>query len=442
MNDYIFFWGCTIPNRFPFIEKSLRFVLDELGVQYKEIEGFTCCPEKFIIETISRETWYLTAARNLALAEAHGADLLVACNGCYSTFRSVISELESSSELRDWVARELRKVGLEFNFRSSVKHVIEVLHDQVGCQVIERRVTSPLIGMNVAVHYGCQILNPSPVVRVDDPLRPEKLDRIVEALGANVVDYNTKLLCCGESLGRSGFIDKSLAAARLKLFELHNLEVDALVVMCPACFLQFDTQQSLIKKQKEELHIPVFYFSELIGLALGMDPSQMGFDMHRVNVQSFFDMWKENEKLRLSIPEVFDYDLIRACVACESCANDCPVAQVDENFHPHEILRMILDGSVEDVISGEEIWNCLECGTCVELCPNNFGMTKVFKEAKRLALDRGLGPPEVFRSFDLFQKTGILAKSRDAARKRLGLDPVSRTGYDELSRMLGKKRKE
>ena len=436
MNDYIVFWGCTIPTRFPFLEKSMRLVLDELGVRYREIEGFTCCPEKFLIETLSEEAWYLTAARNLALAEKHGGDLLVACNGCYSSFRSAIAAFHSNSALRREVSGRLAEIGIEYNFRSGVHHVLEVLHDVIGPDVIARRVTRPLEGLRVGVHYGCQLLRPSPTVRIDDPSRPRKLDGLVECLGATSLDYNSKLLCCGESLARSGNPEESMASARLKLLELDQLDADAITVMCPACFLQFDSQQVLIQKHNEDLHIPVFYYTELLALALGLEPEELGLDMHRVSVERFFDRWKELQRIRLLVPPEFDYDAMKRCVACESCSNDCPVTQVDEAFSPHGLVRRVLAGEIDDVIADDDIWKCLECGTCTELCPNNFGMVRVFKEAKRLALAAGVAPAEARQGIEMFQRSGVLGKVRERARVRLGLGPVASPGTDELARLL------
>lgn len=436
MNDYIFFWGCTIPNRFPFLEKSLRLVLDRLGVRYREIEGFTCCPEKFLVETLSEEAWYLTAARNLALAEKAGGDLLVACNGCYSSFRSAISTFHRDTELRRRVSGRLEEIGLSYGFRSSVYHVVEVLHDKIGPDAITAKVTRPMYGLNVGVHYGCQLIRPSPQVRLDDPLQPRKLDRLVESLGATSLDYNYRLMCCGESLARSGSVEESLAGARLKLFELDELGADAIVVVCPACFLQFDSQQVLIQKDREDLHLPVIYLSEVLGLALGFTPGELGLDMHRVGVGTFLERWDELEGKRLSIPPEFDYEAMQTCFACGSCSNDCPVVQVDESFEPHEVIRSILDGRVEEVLEGDDIWKCMECGTCLELCPNNFGMIRVFKEAKREAISRGRAPAETMQGVKLFQETGVLGKSRERVRRKLGLGPVASSGGDELSRLL------
>jgi heterodisulfide reductase subunit B len=436
VDDYIFFWGCTIPGRFPFLEKSLRVLLEKLGVRYREIEGFTCCPEKFLVETMSEEAWYLTAARNLALAEKNGGDLLVACNGCYSTFRSAITAFHASTALREEVSRKLAEVGLEYHFRSSVHHVIQVLHDKIGPAAISQKVVDPLDGMRVGVHNGCQLLRPGPALRVDDAARPVKLDRLVECLGAESIDYHSKLMCCGEALGRSGNPEESTSSARVKLLELQQEGADAIVVVCPACFGQFETQQMVLQKHHVGLNIPVFYYSELAALALGFEPDELGLSMHRVDTQPFFDTWREVQRIRELVPAAFDVKQMMTCVSCESCANDCPVAQVDESYAPHDLMRSILAGNADEVISGNDIWKCLECGTCTEMCPNNFGMVRVFKDAKRMALDRGLGPAETLQGIDMFKNSGVLGKARERAREKLGLGPVAPAGSDELAALL------
>jgi heterodisulfide reductase subunit C len=109
---------------------------------------------------------------------------------------------------------------------------------------------------------------------------------------------------------------------------------------------------------------------------------------------------------------------------------------VDETYEPHAILRRILDGEAEEVIASDDIWKCLECGTCTELCPNSFGMMKVFKEAKRAALQRGIAPAETRQGIGMFQSTGVLGKARERARAKLGLGPMPETGADELARLL------
>lgn len=436
LDDYIFFWGCTIPGRYPFIEKSLRLLLSKLNVRFRDVEGFTCCPEKFLVETLSEEAWYVTAARNLALAEKHGGDLLVACNGCYATFRSAITAMHASTELWERVNESLVRLGLRYDFKASVHHIVEVLHDTVGVDAIRQGTVRPMEGMLIGAHNGCQLLRPAPAARCDDAARPVKLDHLVEALGATSLDYNSKLLCCGEALARSGNPAESMAAARIKLTELEERCADAIVVVCPACFGQFESWQLGEGRESDRAPIPVLYYSELAALAFGVEPEEMGLDMHRVDVGPFIDRWREIRTIRALVPPEFDLEAIETCVECESCSTDCPVAQIDEEFEPHELLRLVLAGRADDLIESEGIWKCLECEACAELCPNNFGMTKAFKAAKRMALERGLGPAETVRGIEMFRKTGVLGKTRDRARKKLGLGPVPAAGSDELAELL------
>ncbi len=437
MKDYIFFWGCTIPNRFPYLEKSMRLALAKLGVSFREIEGFTCCPEKFLVETLSEEAWHLTAARNLALAEREGADLLVPCNGCYATFRQAISDYAASADLRATVKKRLAAIGLDFEFTTGVKHVVEVLHDQIGTSVIARKVERPMNGMVVAPHYGCQALRPWPTVRMDDSLHPVKLHELIEAIGAKALDYPMLLECCGESLNRTGNPAESETAARDKLLEVDLLGADAISVICPACFQQFDTLQSVLRRDLEGFNVPVFFYTELLALALGIEPSEIGLEMHRADVSLFMEKWNAWTDALASIPDCFDVGSIQTCVECGSCSTDCKVAQLEEGFQPHELLETILSGDIDAVISSDDIWKCLECGTCTELCPNNFGMMKVFKEAKRLAIEKGIEPKETEQAAALFKETGVLGKERGRVREKLGLEPVSPPGGEELSHLLG-----
>ena len=121
MSEYTLFLGCIIPARFPFMEKSTRLVLSKLGCVLHDLEGATCCPTKSIIKPTGEMSWYVTAARNLALAEKAGHDLLIPCNGCYSTLRSVEMEMKVNPGLREEVNKVLESAGLEYRGTIEVK---------------------------------------------------------------------------------------------------------------------------------------------------------------------------------------------------------------------------------------------------------------------------------------------------------------------------------
>jgi heterodisulfide reductase subunit B len=223
MSNYALFLGCTIPARFPFMEKSIRMVLSELGVRTKDLAGTTCCPTKSIARVIGSDQWYVTAARNLALAEAAGLDILTPCNGCFSSLKAVVTDLNMNLQLRKSVNKELARLGLEYTGVITVKHLVQVLFDEVSAAEIKKRVVRPLTGMKIAVHYGCHMVRPSSAIHFDDPNRPTKFDQLVAAIGAESINYTTKMMCCGNDLNTADEPDVAIAMSREKLLETQKI---------------------------------------------------------------------------------------------------------------------------------------------------------------------------------------------------------------------------
>ena len=263
------FWGCTIPARFPFIEKSTRLALDLLDAEVVDTDGYTCCPEGTLVKAVSEEAYYATAGRNLAVAEASSLPMVTPCNGCYSTFKSTQAEFKSDWRKRAGLNDLLAEEGLSYDGSLVVKHFMEWLHEDIGPAAVGKKVVKPLGGMRIAVHYGCHMLRPSPAIRWDSAANPTKFEDMVRALGATVVEYETKLDCCGGALDRVGQRDEALQMCRNKLVDLKSEAADALVVCCPSCFQQFDLNQATLLRQKEDLEMPVFYYTELLCLAAG-----------------------------------------------------------------------------------------------------------------------------------------------------------------------------
>ncbi|HIE31204.1 MAG TPA: hypothetical protein EYP67_02330, partial [Methanosarcinales archaeon] len=352
MTDYAVFWGCTIQARFPFMEKSTRLVADALKIRLHEMDGTTCCPTK-MIKIGDEFAWYVTAARNLCLAENMGMDLVTPCNGCYGTLKSAASELNLNTELKKEVNELLANAGLKYRGTVEIKHLIEVLYDDVGTDKIKKYVTRPLDGMNIAVHYGCHLLRPSSAIHFDDPNDPTKFDLLVEALGARSVDYQTKMLCCGNDLANIDDPSDAITLAREKMLEVQDL-ADAMTMMCPACFTQFDSKQYLLEKSGERLHIPVVYFTELMGLAFGFDSSELGMDMHRVETETFIEKWHERSGHLESAREYFDLADLRRCYECAACIDDCPVTKSIPRFEPNRIIGDILHGGLDEIVSSPD----------------------------------------------------------------------------------------
>lgn len=436
MREFAVFWGCTIPARFPFIEKSTRLVFQDLGATVHELEGHTCCPEGTLVKANSEDAFYTASARNLALVERAGLGVVTPCNGCYSTFKESASHLRSDWRARAAINERLASEGLRYDGNLDIVHFAEWLADTVGAGALAAKVTKPLWGMRVAVHYGCHLLRPQPAVRWDDPLQPTKVEELVASLGAQLVDYTTKMQCCGGALDRVGEREGSLAFARRKLYDVQNEGVDALVVVCPSCFQQFDLNQAALQRANEDVHVPVFYLSELIALAMGHAPEEMGLDMHRVPVDSFLTTWDARAEDKRHLAEHFNVQLLAKCASCQACKDDCPVCKVDPTFQPTEIIEALLDGRLDEVVADGQLWKCLECYTCQEMCHSRIGMADVFRQLKELAMASGAGPESVGAAYAEFLKTGALGKPREGARKKLGLDPLPHGGGDAVARLL------
>jgi len=436
MKEFAVFWGCTIPARFPFIEKSTRVVFDDLHARVHELPGHTCCPEGTLVKANDPGAFYTAAARNLALVEKANLDVVTPCNGCYSTFKEAQSHLTTHWRERDTINERLATEDLHYDGALQVVHFAEWLSDHMGAALVASGATKSFWGMRIAVHYGCHLLRPQPAVRWDDPLHPKKVEEMVGALGARVVDYPTKMQCCGGALDRVGQRDSSLAFCRRKLHDLQTNEVDALVVVCPSCFQQFDLNQAALQRANEQVNVPVLYLSEMIALAYGHTPEEIGLDMHRVSVKPFLDKWEARSADREKLAGAFDVALLNKCDSCRACKDDCPVCKIDPTFQPNDIISALVEGRVDEVVADGQLWKCLECYTCQELCHSDIGMAETFRKLKEIAIASGNGPESVTQSYEMFLTTGSLGKPKEGARKKLGLEPLPVSGGDAMKRLM------
>jgi heterodisulfide reductase subunit B len=287
MAGYGLFLGCTIPNSLPHLELAARKALAGLGVATVDLKEATCCPDPVGIPGLDHAGWLAIAARNLCLAEEQGVDILTLCNGCYETLKEAHHDLENA-QTRARTNEVLATVGRRYEGKVKVVHFVELLHKELGPGAVAAKVRNPLKGLRVAVHYGCHLTRPSAVMGFDHPQAPVSLDELVGALGAVSVNYPRKMLCCGA--GVKGF-DKEAATtigrkiAREKFLNVRAAEADCMVVPCPTCMAQYDVNQGLIERALgEKYEVPVFYYAELLCLALGVPPAELGFQFHRAKV--------------------------------------------------------------------------------------------------------------------------------------------------------------
>ncbi len=273
---YAFFVGCTTLSRLPGYEKSARKVAEKLGVELLDMPGSGCCGTTYL-ETLDHKTGLAVAARNIAIAEEMGLDVVTICNGCTEVLTKANRELKENQELRAEVNEVLAEAGKEFKGTVEVKHYVRMLKEDVGLDAIQEKMEKSFRGLKVASHYGCHMLKPKEILMSDDPENPTVLDDLVATTGAEPIDYPNKLECCaGPVMGVRENVTWSVGLDKVKTVKQYG---DALVTACPFCYLTYERCQLM---QEENPNLPVLHIPQLLGLAMGLDTDELGIGHNKV----------------------------------------------------------------------------------------------------------------------------------------------------------------
>jgi heterodisulfide reductase subunit B len=285
---YALYLGCVIPTEQYQYELSVRTVFPHLGIELVDIEGYSCCGVS--IKGFNVAGWLYLAARNLALVEKMGLDVLPLCNGCYNSFIEAKHYLETKPEVLKKVNEHLAIEGLEYKGTCKVHHILEVLKENVDLEKLSESLKVPLTGFKVAPHYGCHALRPSNLNEYIDTEDPQIMDDFIKALGADSPYYPEKLDCCGSTLTAADY-EASFKLTGAKVAALQKRGFDALVTVCPFCQKMFDGKQEAIKRilEDKEPLLPVFYLTQLIGVALGLDSESLGLNLNATPLNEFVE---------------------------------------------------------------------------------------------------------------------------------------------------------
>ena len=285
---YIPFFGCMMTTKFPWFEAAVRRSLDTIGLEMVDIDGFTCCPDPIYYQARNKMEWYTIAARNLSLAEDLGHDIITTCSGCTATLSEVNLALKEDDKLRGEINKRLGRIGREFKGSVDVRHAVTVLRDDFGFERIAETVTRPLEGLKVGVHYGCHLLKPSRVMRVDDPDHPTILENLLETIGAEPIHHEKTLLCCGRACMTDSIPQSMLADI---LDSVKSNDADCMGLICPTCFDEFDLGQiTMGRKLGRTFDVPVIYYFQLLGIAQGLSPEEVGLHMHKVKADRIMEL--------------------------------------------------------------------------------------------------------------------------------------------------------
>jgi heterodisulfide reductase subunit B len=280
---YAFFPGCTMAYRLQFAEKSIRMVVPKFDIDLVDLP-FTCCPEPNTIRALSDDTWLTFAARNIALAENEGLDILTSCAGCHESLSLAKHELEKNPERKERVNEILKDLGLEYKGSSVIIHLHQVLFDEIGIETLSSKVKRP-IPIKVVTHTGCHLLRPERILHVDNAEVPVKLDLLCETLGMEPLDYMDKTMCCGAGVRKTNSVT-SYAVLREKMTSMQMVEPDAIVVFCPTCFITFESGQRVANRIfGTDFMLPVFYYTELLAIAMDLPDTELLLNEHRVKLE-------------------------------------------------------------------------------------------------------------------------------------------------------------
>lgn len=276
MRYYSYFPGCSSSDggANAYGQSSLK-VGKALGVELIELEDWNCCGS-IPFASMDDLASLSIAARNLALAEKTGLDLVTPCSACYVTLNKANSSLKGHPEVAAKVDEALAAGGLKYRGTVRPRHLFEVVVNDIGYGEIESRLKKKLQGLKVASYYGCQIVRPA--LGFDHPEFPQSLDRLMETLGAEATPFPLKSRCCGGSL----IISEEEVALGLmrKLFDSAvSGGAECIVTVCPLCQTNLDVYQGRVnRKFKTQFHLPVLFFTQLLGLGLGLDGKELGIN--------------------------------------------------------------------------------------------------------------------------------------------------------------------
>jgi len=293
-NRYLIFLGCAVPYRVSAYEISARKILQKLGVELVEMPEFNCCG--LPMDPVSHEMMLILAARNLALAEEKGLNILALCPGCAGTLKKVNKMLKEDKAFREEINKHLKEAELEFKGTIEAKHLMQALIEDVGLEKIKNTVVKPLTMLKVAEHNGCHILRPKEFIGFDDPEDPKTLKTLIEATGATCLDYMDETECCGApSVGVNDKI--ALQLARDKLNHIKMVDAQALITICPFCHIMYDTNELRIEKMFNETYgIPILHYTQLLGLAMDIPPEELALNELRVDASKIMKQVMESEK--------------------------------------------------------------------------------------------------------------------------------------------------
>lgn len=280
MNDYIFYPGCSMESSAKAYYESVMAVCKQLGIGLKEIEDWNCCgaTEYFSLELTPA---YALIARNLALAEkqANGnKEIIAPCSACYLNLAKTDHYMHDDKAFGKKINEALAAGDLHYTpGKLIVRHLLDVVINEIGLEAVKEKVTKPLAGLRVAPYLGCMLSRPDYATHYSDAEHPDELDSLLSALGAEVVDFPLKTHCCGGHMTQIG-PETAFELIRQLIAAADEAKADVIVTVCPMCQMNLDAfQEQMNRHFKTDYKMPLLFFTQLMGIAFGEKAEDLGF---------------------------------------------------------------------------------------------------------------------------------------------------------------------
>jgi succinate dehydrogenase / fumarate reductase cytochrome b subunit len=282
---YAFFPGCVSRGGCPELYLSVVSVCDRLGIELEVMEGASCTGAGVLQEKNQRLGDALNA-RTFAMAEAVNLPIMTICSTCQGVMSQAHKRLADDPAYMAEINQVLAEEGLEYKGEVVVKHLLWILVEDIGLETLKGQITTPLDGLKVAPFYGCYIIRPTGALGFDEhPDREDSLERVIEVLGAEVVDFAGKTRCCGFPILTVNERN-SVAMVANHTLEAKGLGADAMVTPCPLCHLNLDGFQPKAAAQRRiQIDLPILHLPQVVGLAMGLDPKGMGLNKHIISTK-------------------------------------------------------------------------------------------------------------------------------------------------------------
>ncbi len=279
---FALFEGCNIPARVKQYADATQAVFNKLDIELIEIADFNCCG--YPVRNVDQRAFILSAAKNLALAETAGLDIMAMCKCCYGSLKKAEDVLNRDQHLKKEVNAVLAKEKLHYEGHVRVNHLLTVLHGDVGLEALKPLILKTYNGLQIAASYGCHALRPSRITGFDDPVAPTLFDELVEITGAYSVDWSRKLDCCGAPL--TGVNDRlAMDMALNKINSAREAGAQYLCTACPYTHLQFDwVQNEMAANSKGWEPLAAILYPQLLGLCMGIDGKTLGLSKNRLGL--------------------------------------------------------------------------------------------------------------------------------------------------------------